>query len=135
MLRALFLPIRHLTATAVLAVAVAAAAPALAAMPSTSTGQISVAQVMDVVGRAGNDGDAALLLGAYLGGLGETANILLSATNAEGKRYVTCERSMALDAGLVMAVLKKAAPDTASWGETPATPLIVSSLVSRAGCR
>lgn len=111
------------------------AAPALAATPSTSTGQISVAQVMDVVSRAGSDGDAAMLLAAYLGGLGETAGVLLSATDAAGKPYVTCERSMALDAKLVSAVLKKAAPDKASWSETAATPLIVSALVSRAGCR
>lgn len=111
------------------------AAPALAATPSTSTGQISVAQVMDVIDRSGSDGDAAMLLAAYLGGLGETAGILLSATDSSGKRYVTCERSMALDAGLVTAVLRKAAPDKGSWTETPATPLIVSALVDRAGCR
>jgi hypothetical protein len=111
------------------------AAPALAATPSTSTGQISVAQVMDVINRSGSDGDAAMLLAAYLGGLGETAGILLSATDSSGKRYVTCKRSMALDAKLVTAVLKKAAPDKASWTETPATPLIVSALVDRAGCR
>lgn len=134
MLRSTFLPIRCLAA-ATLALAAVAALPAQAAMPSTTTGQISVAQVMDVLERAGNDGDAALLLGAYLGGLGETANVLLSATDAEGKRYVTCERSMALDSGLVRSMLKKAAPDRAVWGETPATPLIVSALVSRAGCR
>ena len=111
------------------------AMPALAATPSTSSGQISVAQVMDVVSRVDSDANSAMLLAAYLGGLGETAGVLLSATDATGKPYVTCERSMALDAKLVSSVLKKAAPDKASWPETAATPLIVSALVSRAGCR
>lgn len=131
MLRTLLLPLAQVAATLL----VATATPALAAAATTSTGQISVAQVMDVLDRSGRDGDAALLLGAYLGGLGETANVLLSATDKTGKRYVSCERSMALDAALVTAVLKKAAPDKGSWAETPATPLIVSALVSRAGCR
>ena len=126
------MPIRRLAATVLLAFAVA---PAMAETPSTSTGRVSVAQVMDALDRAGSDDKAAQLLTAYLAGLGESAGILLSATNAEGKPYVTCERPVALDDKLVRAVLKKAAPDKAIWTETAATPLIVSALVSRAGCR
>lgn len=113
---------------------VAVTLPAVAATSSTSGGRISVAQVMDILDRAGSDGHAAQLLQAYLGGLGESAGVLISATDATGKPYVTCERSMALDAGLVKKVLAKAAPDKRSWGETAATPLIVNALVTRAGC-
>jgi hypothetical protein len=134
MLRSAFTPIRRLAALSI-AAACLAAIPVAAATPSTSKGQISVAQVMDILDRAPSDGHAAQLLTAYLGGLGETAGIMVSATNASGQPYVTCERSLALDDKLVRSMLKKAAPDKASWGETAATPLIVSALVSRAGCR
>lgn len=135
MLHSPFLPVRRLAAAAVFATATIAAAPAMAAVASTSTGQISVAQVMAMLDKAGTDNTAAQVLTAYLGGLGETAGVLVSATSPQGKPYVTCERSMALDAGLVRAVLKKAAPRQGSWGETAATPLIVSALIDRAGCR
>lgn len=130
MLRAL--PIRCLAAISLFALA---ASPTLAATPSTSTGRVSVAQVMDFLDRAGSDGQAALVLTAYLAGVGESAGILLSATNAEGKLYVTCERPVAIDDKFVRGVLKKAAPDKAGWTEMPATQLIISALVNRAGCR
>ena len=130
MLRAL--PARCLAAVMLF---VLAAAPVQAATPSTSTGRVSVAQVMDFIDRAGSDGQAAMVLTAYLAGVGESAGILLSATNPDGKRYVTCERPVAIDDRFVRSVLKKAVPDKANWTETPATELIVSALVSRAGCR
>lgn len=130
MLRAM--PIRRVAVAVLIAFAVA---PAVAETPSTSTGRVSVAQVMDALDRAGSDDQAAQLLTAYLAGVGESAGVLLSATDAKGKPFVTCERPVALDDKLVRTVLKKAAPDKAIWTETPATPLIVSALVSRAGCR
>lgn len=114
---------------------VAATAPAIAATASTSKGQISVAQVMQMLDRAGSDKHAGQLLSAYLGGVGESAGVLLNATDAKGKPYVTCSKPMALDAGLVRDVLANGAPNTKSWGETAATPLLVNALVSMAGCR
>ncbi|MBN9362417.1 MULTISPECIES: chlorophyllide reductase [unclassified Devosia] len=114
---------------------IAAAAPAIAATPSTSKGQISVAQVMEMLDRAGTDKQAGQLLYAYLGGVGESAGVLLNATDAKGKPYVTCSKPMGLDAGLVRDVLTNGAPNNKSWGETAATPLLVNALVSLAGCR
>ena len=105
---------------------IAAAAPAIAATPSTSKGQISVAQVMEMLDRAGTDKQAGQLLYAYLGGVGESAGVLLNATDAKGKPYVTCSKPMGLTNG---------APNNKSWGETAATPLLVNALVSLAGCR
>lgn len=114
---------------------VATTAPAIAATASTSKGQISVAQVMQMLDRAGSDKHAGQLLHAYLGGVGESAGVLLNATDAKGKAYVTCSKPMALDAGLVRDVLANGAPNTKNWSETAATPLIVNALVSMAGCR
>jgi len=114
---------------------VAAAAPAIAATASTSKGQISVAQVMQMLDRADGDKHAGQLLQAYLGGVGESAGVLVNATNAKGKPYVSCTGPMGLNAGMVRDVLTNGAPDKQSWGETAATPLIVNALVSMAGCR
>ncbi len=131
------MPRHRLASAARLAVLLVAlvASPAFAATSSTSTGQISVAQVMDMLDRADGDRHAGQLLQAYLGGLGESAGVLLNATDAKGKAYVTCSKPMALNAGLVRDVLANGAPDNKRWGETAATPLIVSALVSMAGCR
>lgn len=114
---------------------IATTAPAIAATASTSKGQISVAQVMQMLDRAGSDKHAGQLLSAYLGGVGESAGVLLNATDANGKPYVTCSKLMALDAGLVRDVLANGAPNTKNWRETAATPLLVNALVSMAGCR
>ena len=114
---------------------VAVTAPAIAATSSTSKGQISVAQVMQMLDRAGSDPHAGQLLQAYLGGVGESAGVLLNATDAKGKPYVSCSKPMALNAGLVRDVLANGAPNAKSWGETAATPLLVNALVSMADCR
>jgi hypothetical protein len=114
---------------------VAVTGPAIAATASTSKGQISVAQVMEMLDRADTDKHAGQLLYAYLGGVGESAGVLLNATDAKGKPYVTCSKPMALDATLVRDVLSNGAPSAKSWGETAATPLLVNALVSMAGCR
>ncbi|KQW86004.1 hypothetical protein ASC89_02770 [Devosia sp. Root413D1] len=114
---------------------VAVTAPAIAATSSTSKGQISVAQVMQMLDRAGSDQHAGQLLQAYLGGVGESAGVLLNATDAKGKPYVSCSKPMALNAGLVRDVLANGAPNAESWGETAATPLLVNALVSMADCR
>lgn len=113
----------------------AVAAPAIAATSSTSNGQISVAQVMQMLDRADGDKQAGQLLQAYLGGLGESAGVLLNATDAKGKPYVTCSKPMSLNSGMVRDVLANGAPDKQNWGETAATPLLVNALVSMAGCR
>ena len=106
-----------------------------AAAQSTSQGRISVAQVMELLDKAGTKPEATQLLTAYLAGVGETAGILLSATRGDGKPYVSCQRQPALDADGVRTALKTAAPNRNSWIETPATPIVVAALVKQAGCR
>lgn len=117
------------------ALLLAATAPAFAATASTSKGQISVAQVMQMLDRADSDKHAGQLLQAYLGGVGESAGVLVNATDAKGKAYVTCSKPMGLNAGMVRDLLANGAPDSKRWGETAATPLIVNALVTMAGCR
>lgn len=76
-----FFPMRHLAAASILALT---ATLAQAATPSTATGQISVAQVMSMLEQAQGNPTAAQVLQAYLGGVGETAGVLISATDAAG---------------------------------------------------
>ena len=99
------------------------AQPALAAS-STDRGEISVAQVREMLEAASTRPQARQLLVAYLAGVGETAGMLAK-----------CSRSLNLDRDLVAAALEAGAPDASRWSQTPATPIIVADLVARAGCR
>jgi hypothetical protein len=108
--------------------------PAVAA-PSTSQGRISVAQVMELLDKAGSKPEATQLLTAYLAGVGETAGILLAATRSDGTPYASCTLTPALDANGVRAALRAGAPNRKSWAETPATPIVVAKLIDAAGCR
>lgn len=111
-----------------------ASSPSLAA-PTTSKGQISVAQVLEMVDRAKSDPAARMTVIAYLAGVGETAGILLSQAQQRGGFPMTCRKSFTLDEGVALSALTAAAPDAASWAETPATPIVIADLFSRAGCR
>jgi hypothetical protein len=120
---------------AALMLAAAATSPALAETPSTPTGSISVAQVMDILDRASSERAALQLLQAYLGGVGEAAGVLVSATDQNGSRYASCDRSITLDEALVRDAIARAAPEKSNWTETPATPIIVNAMMQQAGCR
>lgn len=108
---------------------------ARAAAGPTGKGQVSVAQVMEMLERARSEAAARVAVTAYLAGIGETAGILLSATGPDGKAYVTCQKSMTLDEKSMISALAKAAPDRGQWGELAATPIIVNVIVSSGECR
>lgn len=107
---------------------------AVHAAPSTNTGQISVAQVLDLAERSGSDNGARNAILAYLMGVGEASGLLL----AQGRDYglaVTCGRSIELSQGQAVAALNAAAPDQASWAQTPATPIIIADMFARGDCK
>lgn len=121
---------RTLSALALLALSVA---PAMAA-PTTSTGRISVTQVMEMVQRARSDAMARNTIIAYLAGVGETAGLMASEAVTRGAAPLKCMQSFNLSEDVALAALSAGAPDTASWAETPATPIILADLFARAGC-
>lgn len=121
---------RSLSLLALLALSIAPAAAA----PTTSTGRISVTQVMEMVQRARDDAAARNTVIAYLAGVGETAGLMVSEAVARGAAPLKCTSSFNLSEDVALAALSAGAPDTASWAETPATPIILADLFARAGC-
>lgn len=117
----------RLTVLALAACQITAAIPAAAA-PSTSQGQISVAQVLDMVEKAPKDATARNVLTAYLGGLGEAAGMLVSLKPG------SCAKSLSLDANRVRQVLANGMA-AGRQVETAATPIILRDMLDRAGCR
>lgn len=110
------------------------AAPVMAA-PTTSSGRVSVTQVMEMVERARTEPAARNTIIAYLAGLGETAGIMVSEAVARGATPLVCTGSFTLDQSVAVAALTAAAPERSSWPETPATPILLADLFARAGCR
>lgn len=100
----------------------------VSAAPSTSQGQISVAQVIQMLDMAPGDRTAQQVLVAYLAGAGEAASIVVHMSG------VSCKLTPSLNTVDVRHAINAAAarPDSA---ETPATPLIVRNMLDRAGCR
>lgn len=117
-----------------IALAVLFALPVQAA-PTTSTGRVSVTQVLEMADRASSEAAARNALTAYLAGIGETAGVMASEAVARGAKPLTCSKSFNLSQEAVVDALSRAAPDTASWAETPATPIIIADLFARAGCK
>jgi hypothetical protein len=107
-------------------------APAHAA-PSTSRGNISVAQAIEMIDKAESDPAARQNAMAYLFGVGETVGFIVSQSNL-GAALPKCQTSFSLDTTQVAAALRAGAPDEAQWNETMATPIIVTDLLTRAGC-
>lgn len=99
------------------------------AAPSTSRGQISVAQVMDMLDKAPAEKAAQQVLTAYLAGVGETAGML---AGAAGSTSVGCKSALTLNDKSVRQALETSQNNAS---ETPATPLIVRDMFSRAGCK
>lgn len=110
------------------------ASPALAA-PTTSSGRISITQVMEMAERARTEPAARNTIIAYLAGLGETAGLMVSEAVARGAKPLACTGSFTLDETVAVAALSAAVPDQSSWAETPATPILLADLFARAGCR
>jgi ABC-type Na+ efflux pump permease subunit len=109
-------------------------APALAAS-STSKGQISVAQVMEMATRAQSDAAARTTVIAYLAGIGETTGLMVSEAQARGAAPVHCTGAFNLDESVAIAALSAAVPDQALWTKTAATPILIADMFSRGGCR
>lgn len=121
-----------------LALAAAVLVPVLfvnpaAAAPSTSKGQVSVAQLDDLLSRAADDNAVRNALVAYLAGVGETAGLLLGEANAMGKSSVACAKPLSISDTVARAALDAA--DSSNRAETPATPILVADMLKRAGCR
>lgn len=117
-----------------LLLAASAMTPAHAAS-STSKGQISVAQVLEMITRAQSDAGARTTVIAYLAGVGEATGLMMSEAQARGAAPVHCSNAFNLDESVAVAALSAAAPDEAQWSETAATPIIIADMFNRAGCR
>jgi hypothetical protein len=102
------------------------------ALPSTAIGQVSVAQVMEMISEAESNSIAKQVLVAYVAGVGESAGSLL---DTMGKRSVSCNRPFSLDTVSLRKALETSAPAKTSRAQTPATPIIVADMIRRAGCR
>lgn len=127
------MPIITTIRIAVIAGVLCIAGPALAGA-STSQGQISVSQVMEMLDKAPTNPTARQVLTAYLAGLGETASAMIDASTSSAPR-IACKSRLQLDASAVRRTLEAVPPATHRWDETPATPIIVRDLIQRAGCR
>jgi hypothetical protein len=119
---------------ALLLAAALVATPAIAA-PSTKTGQISAAQVFELIDQAPNDKASRNALIAYLAGLGETAGILMAEAKVRTSAAILCERDLGIGDQVAAKALRKALPDRASWPEAAATPIILADMLQRAGCK
>lgn len=116
-------------------IALSLAPVATQAAASTSRGQISVAQVLEMVTLAQTDPAARTSVIAYLAGVGEATGLMMSEAQQRGAQPVHCTNSFNLDENVAVAALSAAAPNQSEWTETPATPIIIADMFSRAGCR
>ena len=119
------MPLRFAKSSLAVAATISIASPANA-VPSTSRGLISVAQVVQMLDKAPTEKTAQQLLTAYLAGVGEAAGTVVSISGA------SCRSSLSLSAAHVRQALRAAAGQ--DLGEVPATPLIVRDMLDRAGC-
>lgn len=116
-------------------IALSLAPIATQAAASTSRGQISVAQVLEMVTLAKSDAGARTTVIAYLAGVGEATGLMMSEAQQRGVEPVHCTNSFSLDENVAVAALSAAAPNQSEWTETAATPIIIADMFSRAGCR
>jgi hypothetical protein len=111
---------------------------------STAQGQISVAQVMEMLDQAPTSPAANQLLTAYLAGLGEATGALFETGAVKGVMksaannsavQPACKGRFSLDDRTVRQALEIAVPEHNRRSETAATPLIVQDMLRRAGCQ
>jgi hypothetical protein len=107
------------------AIALALSAPAAVSYGAASTpaGQISVNQVVQMLERSPSDPIASQVALAYLAGVGEAAGVIVDIGG------VRCNSPLGLDRDSVLAAIAGAD------GAARATPLIVTDMLKRAGCR
>lgn len=103
------------------------------ATPSTPTGAISVAQVVDLIQHAPTDNAARNAAMAYLAGVGEATGLLVAEAGRRSSIRMTCSRSLGISSDAALAAFARA--DKATWDKTAATPILVEDMLSRAGCR
>lgn len=115
-----------------LAIALGLAMPAQAA-PSTRRGEISVAQVVELIRRSSTDNAARNAAMAYLAGVGETTGLLMAEAGRRAAPGIGCARPLAISSATALAALSRT--DKAEWQETAATPVLVDDMLNRAGCR
>lgn len=103
-----------------------------AAAPSTAQGQVSVAQVIEMLDKAPTEKVARQVLTAYLSGLGEAAGVLL--TTASDAKLARCSKALSLSDTQARQALA-AASRRKDRNEIAATPLLLADMARRAGCR
>ncbi len=107
------------------------ASPSTAA-PSTAQGQVSVAQVIEMLDKAPTERVARQVLTAYLSGLGEAAGVLLTA--GSDARLARCSKALSLSDAQARQALA-AAGRRKDRNEIAATPLLLNDMIKRAACR
>lgn len=120
------------TSIALLTLSVGLAFPAHAT-PSTPSGTISVAQVVELLQRAPKDNAARNAAMAYLAGVGEATGLLVAEAGRRGDVTLTCARPLGISSAAALAALSSV--DQASRDKTAATPILIDDMLSRAGCR
>ncbi|AVF03096.1 MULTISPECIES: chlorophyllide reductase [Devosia] len=121
---------RHILLAAALILAILP----LPAQAQQSSGNITIAQVMDAMDNAPRHDHARQVLTAYLSGIGETTGVLFRQARDSGLAPSGCAGSMSLSWDGVASALRAGAPDVSEWQTTPATPIIVADMLARAGC-
>ena len=119
---------RDIAITLLFAAALAAAPSTVTAAPSTSQGQVSVTQVMEMLDKAPAERTAQQVLTAYLAGVGETAAAMVRLGST------VCRAPLGLSTATVRQAIRGAAAGEDA-GETAATPLIIRDMLDRADCR
>ncbi|MEO5807064.1 chlorophyllide reductase [Devosia sp.] len=113
--------------------ALLAAGPAQAAA-TTSKGQISVAQVMEMVDLSKTDPMARNAVIAYLAGVGEASGIVFAQGRQRGST-LQCGKTISLSEDTAVSALTAAATERANWTETAATPIIIADMLARGQCK
>lgn len=103
------------------------------AMPSTAAGEISVAQVVDLIQRSSTDNAARNAAMAYLAGVGEATSLLIKEAGVRTAGKITCARPLGISSDAALSALSQT--DKALWKQTAATPILVDDMMGRAGCR
>lgn len=119
--------------TALLLAMVFGLAPPAMAVSSTSAGEISIAQVADLLRRSAGDNAARNAAMAYLAGVGETAGVLMAQSGRRAGGGITCAAPLRMSSDAAVAALSRT--DRTKWAETAATPVLVNDMLKRAGCR
>lgn len=103
------------------------------AVPTTGKGEISVAQVIDLIQRSSRDNAARNAAMAYLAGVGETTGLLVGEAGRRASDSITCARPLGISSDAALAALSRT--KKGKRDETAATPILVEDMLSRAGCR